>query len=207
MESLSASLFPAICRGCGVRGEYCCPECARGLPWARPAPPPAGVDEWWAVFAYESVARELIVAAKYRSLRAATSWFASQIDTRVPRGLRAVVTWAPTTRRRRRERGFDHAEAIARSFARRRSLAFEDMLERVDVVAQTGRSASERRTAPPVFAVTASPRAPVMLVDDVATTGATIAAAAAALRRAGAPAVYAVTVARADTSRTRTRRI
>lgn len=198
MVSISAALFPAACRGCGARGEYCCDRCRHGLRPAPPRPPPAGVEAWWAVYAYESTARDLVVATKYRSLRAASGWIGAEIEARVPDDLDGTVTWAPTTRARRRRRGFDQAEVLARDFARRRSLRVTSLLRRVDSMSQTGRTALERRDSPPRFEATRELRAPVILVDDVATTGATIAAAAAALRRAGASTVCAITFARAD---------
>jgi predicted amidophosphoribosyltransferase len=203
MVSISAAMFPAVCRGCGARGEYCCARCRRDLRPAAPLPPPPGVEAWWAVCAYESTARELVLATKYRSLRAASAWIGAEIDARVPDDLVGIVTWAPTTRARRRRRGFDQAEVMARDFARRRSLRVECLLRRVDQASQTGRTAFERRDSPPRFAATRDLRGPVILVDDVATTGATIAAAGATLRRAGASTVCAITFARADPRRGR----
>ena len=58
------ALFPLVCpgcgRGCGRRGSPVCVRCEPGLRHALPAHPPAGVDAWWAAFAYEGVAREVV---------------------------------------------------------------------------------------------------------------------------------------------------
>jgi predicted amidophosphoribosyltransferase len=161
------------------------------------APPPRGVDAWAAAFSYEGVAREVVARLKYRNVRAPTPWLVSAMAAVAleARAASGVVTWAPTTAARRRARGFDPAEVLARPLARRLGLPAARLLDRRPGPPQTGLPAVERR-AGPVFV--ARRRAPprVLLVDDVATTGATLAAAALALRDAGADIVVAVTAAR-----------
>jgi predicted amidophosphoribosyltransferase len=107
-----------------------------------------------------------------------------------------LVTWAPTTTARRRARGFDHAELLARAVARELQLPVRATLHRRAGPPQTGRPAALRRAGPRFDARRVRLPSRVLLVDDVATTGATVAAAADALRRAGASAVIALTAAR-----------
>jgi predicted amidophosphoribosyltransferase len=162
---------------------------------ALPAPPPKGVDEWRAPFAYEGVARELIARVKYRGVHAVSGWLAGQMVVRLGPPLPGVVTWAPTTPARRRDRGFDHAELLAREVGRRLRRPVVALLARHPGPAQTGLPAPRRRVGPQ-FHPRARVPASVLLVDDVATTGATLAAAAKSLRVAGATRVVALTAAR-----------
>jgi ComF family protein len=190
-----ASLLPLECPGCGRPADPVCEGCVASLVAAPRSAPPPGVDEWAAPFAYEGTARELIARVKYRRMHAATGWLASAMVPLLGPPLPPVVTWVPTTRARRRERGFDHAELLARSSARLLSRRVVGLLERGPGTPQTGLGASERRRGPDLRPRGAVPRS-VLLVDDVVTTGSTLAAAASALRAGGAARVVAITAAR-----------
>jgi predicted amidophosphoribosyltransferase len=146
--------------------------------------------------AYDATARGTITALKNRGERARITALADLLADRVPPIDGLVVTWAPTGAGRRRSRGYDQAELLARAVARRRGLRVAPLLRRLPGPAQAGRSAGDRR-ANPRFAARRACAHPVLLIDDVATTGATLSAAAAALRTAGAPEVHGLVVARA----------
>lgn len=192
---LLAALLPLACPGCGAAAEPICPRCASELRPAPSAAAPRGVDEWFAAFAYEGVARELVARVKYRGAHAVVGWLAAAMAPLVPPPLPDVVTWAPTTPARRRERGFDHAELLARAVGRVAHRRPRRLLSRAPGPPQTGQPVAARRVGP-AFASRGRVPAVVLLVDDIATTGATIAAAAAALRDGGAERIVALTAAR-----------
>lgn len=110
-----------------------------------------------------------------------------------------VITYIPPDPLRQLRRGHHPAERLAAELARRWALPGAPLLERrVSVARQAGlRSDERRRNVRGVFAASGPVPVRVALVDDVYTTGATVAAAAGALRAAGADAVFAVTFARA----------
>ena len=111
---------------------------------------------------------------------------------------RPVLVPVPLHPRRLRRRGYNQAALIADALARRADLEVADCLARTGSAAtQVGRGRAERRAGP---AGSFERRAPVpgraLLVDDVATTGATLGACAAALRVAGSVEVAALVFAR-----------
>ena len=178
-----------------------CPTC---LATVRPAPAlavPPGLDALFVPFAYEGVVRELVARAKYRNRHAALTWIAHEMAMAIPDVTNVdVVTWAPTTARRRRARGFDQAELLATAIASELRRPVRARLRRGAGAAQTGATRAARAEGPN-FVPNRSRNSrltaeSVLLVDDVITTGATLRAAASALRRGGAAQVIGVTAAR-----------
>lgn len=160
---------------------------------------PAGLDECRALLEYEGEARRLVAGIKYRNDRRAVGWLADHMATLLDPPHGCLVTWPPTSDRRRHARGFDQAELLARAVARRWRVPCRGLLQRVrGAPAQTGRSRRERLAAGPTFTMRRGRRvtAPVVLVDDVLTTGVTLQNAARALRAAGTPWIGALTAAR-----------
>ena len=188
---LSRRVLPALmahqCPGCGqMRCEPCayCQALLLGLPRAAA---PEGI---LALRGYEGVVRDLLTGVKYRRGLPAVAVLAQAFDElRYEAGVLDVVTWAPTSVRRRRERGFDQAEQLARAVARRWRLPVRSLLARDDSPTQTGRSRSERLVGPGFRSRSLGGGPRVLVLDDVVTTGTTLRAAADALRGAGAGSV------------------
>lgn len=218
--------LPASCAGCDREGDPLCPTCARALDarLELPAGTPIGMPvdlpapllqiEWCAPFA--GPVRAALHDLKYRGERRLARPLGLAVARRWGRvGVGAtLVCPVPVHADRERRRGYDQAALIAevaaaalglpcvRALERERATTAQFELGREDRAANVagafrvrgmvGRGAAQKSGA--------SHRAVagrwVLLVDDVVTTGATLAACAAALEEAGAIGVSAITVAR-----------
>ena len=144
---------------------------------------------------YEGVTRDVVLAAKVGGQRRALRLLADELVAAVRSdsslgGTFDLVTWAPTTDRRRRRRGFDQSEVIARLVARRLGIPCRRLLRREPGRPQTGSTRSERLAGPrfrarPARASRRGIAQRVLVVDDVITTGSTLRAAAHALSVSG----------------------
>ena len=203
-----AWLFPLRCIVCGGPGAHrrdLCASCHAALPWqtrtAVPSPPP-GLDAVHAVFDYRFPLDRLVPRLKFHADFAAGRALAQCMAEYLRHAPRpdAVVT-VPLHRSRLRRRGYDQALELARPLARALDLPLRTNLlqRRKPTVAQSRLDADARqRNLRDAFAAEQGAPLPahVALVDDVMTTGATLQAAARALRAAGAHRVDAWVCAR-----------
>ncbi|MCL4508868.1 MAG: ComF family protein [Chloroflexi bacterium] len=157
-----------------------------------------------AVALFEGPVREAVHRLKYGN-RTATAGALSELllQTWLLQGWHAqLVTSVPLHPRRERSRGYNQATALARPLARALGIPFRDhLLLRVRFTAdQIGLGVAERRhNMTGAFVVSGQcdiTGKTVLIVDDVATTGSTLSACAAALRNAGASKVYGLALAR-----------
>ena len=195
---------PPLCWGCAdaVRGGGpICRRCRAELRWLDTSPVAAGGVPTWAPLAYDGAARAVVGGLKYGRAAALADSLAAPVAAGAPSGWLeppAELVPVPLAPARRRRRGFNQAERLARALAKRTGLPLADCLRHAGSSgAQVGRGRAQR-LAGVVGRVSLRrpPPAKALLVDDVITTGATLSACAAVLRSGGSEQVAAVAYAR-----------
>jgi predicted amidophosphoribosyltransferase len=201
LAELLGLLVPPRCAlcgaGCASRAQLC-EGCESRLGGLRPCPAAVpATDGAWCAAPYEGVARELVVALKFGARLGLAHPAAAAIAAGAPDGLLCgEIVPVPPAPWRRRRRGFDAAEALARALAAEAGLPVRPCLRRSQGRRQVGRPRAQRLADPPRIRVAAAPPVRAVLVDDVLTTGATLAACARALRAHGTIRVAALAFAR-----------
>ena len=217
-------LYPPRCVSCSRGGYRFCPDCFSavraihqdricpicGLPQPAAAlcaecrldqPAFTALRSWGL---YEGTLREAIHGLKYhrdlgvsQDLAAPLSRLITDLNWQVE-----LIVPVPLSRERAKGRGYNQSEALARWVSRMTGIPIQPAaLARIrDTASQVGLSGSERRQnvqgAFQARAILVTGKN-ILVVDDVATTGATMQASAMALKSSGATRVYGITLARA----------
>jgi predicted amidophosphoribosyltransferase len=211
-------LLPRRCLVCGRAGAVVCDACRARLPRLRgPLCARCGAPVAWPVarclecsgrrlaFAsaraavrYDESVRSVVAGWKERGLRGLAALAADVVAAELARPDADALAFVPPDDDRSLERGHHPAERLALELGERWDLPVVRLLGRTRAVRpQRGLPLAERRrNVRGAFAACADPPARIALVDDVYTTGATVAASASALRLAGARRVEVVTFAR-----------
>lgn len=224
MRSLIELVAPDRCVGCGATsdGELCadcagrvevlrtglCPRCGdpRGLLTTCPCRELGGFRRARSLVVFAEPARSFTLALKRRartsSVRAVGGLLAALAHREGLAQAGVVVTHVPAGRAAAK-RGFDHAGLIARATADALAVPARRLLVRANEGPRQADVPLDERRANVAGRFAAKPvRSPVLLVDDVYTTGATAEACARTLCEAGAPSVDVLTWARTLRRRT-----
>ena len=195
-------VLPRDCAGCRAPGSTLCPACRdvlRPSPWEHhPTPSPPGLPPLVAAAVYGGVVRAVLLAHKERGRTTLAGPLGGALaGAAAVFGPSVVLVPVPSAPSAVRARGHDHARRLAAEAARRCGVRTAPLLVGVRPVAdQSGLDAGTRVAN---LSGALGVRRPVgglrvVVVDDVVTTGATLAEAARALREGGAEVVGAAVV-------------
>lgn len=224
MESAIGILAPAECIACGAEGRALCAGCAKSLitPFGercwrcnklspnsrtcescRHTGSPTRV---WIVTDHDGITRDLISLYKFGHNRSAAGVIAGLMAGTFLKYSTSqelenyLVVPVPTATHRMRERGFGHAELLAKKVAINLRLEYSPALRRLGQSRQLGATREARLKQLTASFAAKSHKAisgrKILLIDDVVTTGGTIIAAAQTLRAAGAKQVDALLFAK-----------
>ena len=185
-------LFSSSCASCGAPANGVCNECVSGL---EPAvvPPLLAISSSTVLCSYVGVGAELVHAVKFRNHRQVLGPLTDALATSIGSAGFDTIVSVPAHPGRRRQRGFDIPELMAKRLSKRLGVPVSRPLTRVDAGAQHERGRIERQS----IEFRATQRVPerILLVDDVVTTGATAVACAITLGLAGARDISFVALA------------
>lgn len=207
IERIIAQLAPHYCVQCGVIGSGLCQVCKKSVhlrlrqyctgcsaPLQGHYCPTAHcvfyAIKQYVVAEYSDIVRRLLKQYKYEYRRAYSNIFVAFLqDTVPPLSATSQLVPLPTSPRHIRQRGYDHIKRIAYTFVKYRNMKYTPLLVRRHNLRQVGASREVRflQAADAFYCKKSiSPEIEYILFDDVITTGATMAAAITALRKAGA---------------------
>lgn len=202
-QRIFAVILPLRCAMCGRHGAHICDGCLGRLSRAPLLRRLAarGAPEVMALGSHDGYLRTAILAMKYRNRWQAAHRLGALLGDKLPHAIDAIVP-VPLHGSRLRSRGFNQAEVIARGIASSLSVATVcQALERIQATApQSSLAMGDRaRNVREAFCATATALdlrgLRVLIVDDVVTTGATLAACAGALRSCGISHITAAALA------------
>ena len=216
-------LFPQRCLGCGKEGALICPSCRSSLPiiapplcplCGRPQPSgvlcpgcvrwPAGTDGIRSPFRFDGVMRQAIHQLKYRNLRTLAAPLARLLDDYLgshPLPGEVLVP-VPLHPKRLKERGYNQSALLAAELGKLTDLPVVDnrlvRQQHTPPQAKTATVEERRSNVSEAFICRSDElrNRQVILIDDVATSGATLNACAQALKAAGAVSVWGLVMAR-----------
>jgi ComF family protein len=214
-------LLPQYCIGCGREGGVLCPACAAAMPRIQPpfcqrcglpldggSCPDCGrleacFDGLRSPFRFERLARQAVHQLKYQNLRLMAEPLAAELALFLQHNPLPVdvIMPVPLHPRRLRERGYNQSALLAAKLAPVIGLKVDEhSLKRARHTISQARAesaAQRRQNMDGAFVCRAGVSGKrVLLIDDVATSGATINGCAIALKEAGALSVWGLTVAR-----------
>jgi competence protein ComFC len=217
-DSLTSLFAPHDCLGCGTEGALLCSSCVSSLVTipercfrcrklmadgrcCHNCQRLTKLHSVSVVTVYDGPAKALVWQLKFHGAQAAARLMSQQMADRQPTTAHPIIVHVPTATERIRQRGYDQAQLLARALHKETRLEQQAALVRIGQHHQVGAHREQRLTQlAGAFRVTNPDRIrgrPILLIDDVLTTGATLSAAARTLKAAGAGRIDGLVFAQA----------
>lgn len=201
-ELLAPRGVKCLCCDEASEGKYLCSDCSNSLKALRLPHEEATHGDVYSAYRYDGAAKQLVVSLKEECLADAAQVLADGMyealhDLHLPP--ETVMTWVTMPEKRRIQRGIDHGYELCRALSERCGFPVQKLLSRRGKVhTQRGLSREKRlKNLQGTFLCDIPLNVPVVLVDDVLTTGSTASACEEALLKAGATRVYVITATKA----------
>ena len=225
LDSVLDFIFPPSCAGCGTTGSLICVNCQKQFVWIKEpiceicgqptlksgrclpcTKVPPAIDQIRAPILYTEAVTRIIHNFKYYDQFALAKPLANLMSAAIPQFnsnlFAELIVPIPLHKKREKQRGFNQAGLLAKELGRTSNMAISyDALHRVKETSSQAKLTRKERISNMTDAFDVAGELVqgkhILLVDDVCTTGATLFAAAAQLKAAGARSVRGLCVARA----------
>jgi len=216
IEALMQKVAPHPCFGCGKIGTPLCHNCKNNIttepfvgcilcgnasPEGLCAQHDVPICKAWVASERRTVLRRVINAYKFENVKASAHTFVDLLDDTLPiLPANTVIVPVPTAPSHVRQRGYDHLDILTRLLSQKREMPATRLLQRSSVKTQHQLNKLERQQEAKVaFRVNKTSEVafdtPLLLLDDIITTGSTVTSCAQALADAGFKTIFVAALA------------
>lgn len=199
-------VWPQFCLSCQREGNLCCGYCLNDILLAEPTkvtwPDQNNLVCYICCDYQNKLVQQLIKNYKYNYLQNMADTLVSILEKQARRLAlpnNTIITNTPLHKRKLKQRGFDQTDLLAKKLARKLNLQYTPLLKRIrhtKAQAQLDKKSRAKNLQNAFVATPQNQKNTVLLIDDVTTTGATLDAAAQALKQAGFDRIICLVIAK-----------
>lgn len=212
LETILDFIWPRFCFGCQKEGSFCCPNCLANINLleldyqAWPEEANFIFEKCYVCLDFkQTLTKKLIKAFKYQYLQSLAEILSDilwQQTQKITLPDNTIITNIPLHLKKKKQRGFDQTEILAKNLSAKSKLIYLPLLQRVKLNKTQAQLDKQARLANVIDIFQMNLKMPietknwVLLIDDIATTGATLNEAAKILKLAGYQHIIALVLAK-----------
>jgi len=203
-------IFPKFCLGCRSEGNWCCQKCLDELQLLPPDPTPWPRQEnnfaaCYVCLDYQNQLIEKIIKHyKYKYLENLADYLVEILAKQfynLNLNDNFILSNVPLHKAKKKQRGFDQTEILAKKLAIKLNYRYQALLirsKKTKTQAKLSKTAREKNLVNAFSPINPDLKisCPVLLIDDIATTGATLNSAAKVIKKLGAEKVICLVLAK-----------